>query len=100
MLGYPDDRHLARFCVADDAPRDGGLSDELASVLRSKTARRHIVSTRTIADPAPMFRFGPPPIIRIRSDDVSPVARLTAIAEGFDRGYELIPFRREGIGVV
>jgi hypothetical protein len=60
MLGYPDDRHLARFCVADDSPRDGGLSDELTSALRSKTARRHVVSIRTVGDPTPMFRFGPP----------------------------------------
>lgn len=100
MLGYPDDRNLARFCVADDVPRGGGLSDQLAFALRSGTARRHIVSTRTVADPAPMFRFGPPPLIRIRSDDVTPVARLTGIAEAFDRGFELIPNERGSIGGV
>jgi hypothetical protein len=62
MLGYPDDRNLARFCVADEVPCDGELSDELASALRSGTAKRHVVSTRTVADPGPMFRFGPPPL--------------------------------------
>ncbi|GAA3710529.1 hypothetical protein GCM10022268_19510 [Sphingomonas cynarae] len=100
MLGYPDDRKLARYCIVGEAPCDGRLSDELASVLRSGTPRRHVVSMRTVSDPAPMFRFGPPPIIRIRSDDVTPVARLTAIADAFDRGYELIPNEGEGIGGV
>lgn len=97
MLGYPDDRNLARYCIVGEAPCDGRLSDELASVLRSGTARRDVVSMRTVSDPAPMFRFGPPPIIRIRSDDVTPVARLTAIADAFDRGYELIPNEGERI---
>lgn len=96
LLGYPDDRNLSRFCVADDLPRDGGLSDELASALRSRAARRHIMSTRTVADPAPMFTFGPPPLIRIRSEDIAPVARLRAIAEAFERGYELMPNERGG----
>lgn len=100
MLGYSDDRTLARFCVADDVPRDGGLSDGIASALLSRTAKRHIVSTRIVADPAPMCRFGPPPLIRIRSDDVTPVARLTAIAEAFDCGYELLPNERDVIDEV
>jgi hypothetical protein len=38
------------------------------------------------------------PLIRIRSDDVTPVARLTAIAEAFDRGYELMPNEQDGMG--
>ncbi len=98
MLGYADDRKLARYCAADEAPCDGTLSGELESALRSGTAGRHVVSTRTVADPGPMFRFGPPPLIRIRSDDVTPVARLTAIAEAFDRGYELMPNEQDGMG--
>lgn len=90
MLGYPDDRSLARYCGSGEPPCDGTLSRALGCALRSETAERHVVSARTVADPAPMFRFGPPPLIRIRSVDVSPVARLTAIAEAIEHGYELM----------
>lgn len=90
MLGYPDDRHLALYCGSGEPPCDGTLSTELRSALQSGTPRVHLVSTKTVTDPTPTFTFGPPPVIRIRSDDVSPVARLTAIADAMAQGLELI----------
>ncbi len=91
ILGYPDDRRLALYCGSRDAPGDGTFSTELRSALQSGTPRQHLVAKKTVADPTPAFTFGPPPVVRIRSDDVSPVARLTAIADAIAQGLELIP---------
>lgn len=90
MLGYPDDRRLARYCGSGEAPCDGTLSTELRSALQSGTPRRHLVAKKTVTDPVPTFTFAPP-VLRIRSDDVSAIARLTAIADAHDRDFELIP---------
>lgn len=95
-LGYPDDRRLARYCVLDEAPCDGTLSAALRLALQSETPPRHLISIKTVTDPIPTFTFGPPPVIRIRSDDVSPVARLTAIADAHEHGFELLPGKGRG----
>lgn len=91
MLGYPDDRRLALYYGSGETPCDGTLSTELRSALQSGTPRRHLVAEKTVTDPTPTFTFGPPPVIRIRSDDVSPVVRLNAIADAMAQGLELIP---------
>lgn len=91
MLGYPDDRRLALYCGSGEAPCDGTLSAELRAAMRSGSPRRHLVSTKSVTDPAPTFVFGPPPVIRIRSGEVSAIMRLTAIDDAVTRGLELIP---------
>lgn len=91
ILDYDDGRPLARYCASGEEPCDGTPSIELQEALRSKSSVRHLVAGRTIFDPEPTFTFGPPPVIRIRSSDVSAVGRLSGIADAVEKGYELLP---------
>lgn len=89
-LSYPDGRRIARFCGSGEAPSDGTLSAEFRSALHPGAPLLHILSKRSVTDPAPMFTFGPPPAVRIRSDDVSAIRRLAGIADAIANGFELI----------
>lgn len=99
MLDYDDGRPLARFCASGEEPCDGKPSIELQEALRSKTSVRHLVVGRSVFDPGPTFTFGPPPVIRIRSADVSAVGRLIGIADAVEKGYELLPNRHATKGM-
>lgn len=98
ILDYDDGRHPIRFCASGEEPCDGAPSVELQAALLSKTSVRHLVVERSIFEPGPWFTFGPPPVIRLRSDDITAVDRLSGIADAIKLGYELIPLGRDGAG--
>lgn len=99
ILDYDDGRHPKRFCASGEEPCDGAPSIELQAALLSKTSVRHLVAERSIFEPGPRFTFGPPPVIRLRSDGITAVDRLSGIADAIKLGYELIPLGRDGVGV-
>lgn len=98
MLDYDDGRCPTRFCASGEEPDDGTLSIELWRALQTTTPVRNLVAERTIFDPGPIFTFGPPPIIRIRSADVSHTSRLRSIGDAYDQGLEIIPIDRGHVG--
>lgn len=98
MLDYDDGRCLTRFCASGEEPCDGTLSLELQRALQSTASVRHLIAKRSIFDPGPTFTFGPPPIICVRSVDISALRRLEGIADAIDQGFEIIQIEPDPTG--